>query len=121
QLLFFGYAVSTDLRGVSLGVVVEDSSPQARRLLYAIEATHAFALRRASANPGDLRGWLESGEVEIALHVPPGFQRALARGEAPVVQVLSDGTNSNSASLAFQYLSGAATSWAARERAAALR
>ncbi|MBI3910360.1 MAG: ABC transporter permease [Armatimonadetes bacterium] len=122
QLTFFGYAISTDLKGVKLGVVIEDPSPEARRLVDAIVATRAFDLiPTASARPDDLRPWLDTGAAQIALHIPPGFARALARGQAPVVQVLSDGSDSNTATLAFQYLSGAARVWASRERQDYLR
>lgn len=121
QLIMFGYAISTDLKGVRLGVVLEDPSPEARRLVQAVQETHAFILARSSARPDDARRWLERGDTQVSLHIPPGFARALARGETPAVQVLSDGTDSNTATLAFQYLSGAATSWASRERLERLR
>jgi ABC-2 type transport system permease protein len=121
QLTMFGYAISTDLKGVRLGVVIEDPSPQARRLVQAILETHSFELSRASARPDDMAGWLDCGDAQIALQIPRGFGGALQRGEAPAVQVLSDGSDSNSATLAFQYLNGAALSWAARERMAGFR
>jgi ABC-2 type transport system permease protein len=113
--------VSTDLKGVQLGVVMEDPSPAARALVRSILATDAFVLTRTSARPADLDRWLDRGEVQIALRIPLGFANTLARGQAPAVQVLSDGSDSNTATLAFQYLSGAATTWASRERLEWLR
>lgn len=121
QLAMFGYAISTDLKGVALGVVMEDHSPEARRLVQAVVNTRAFTLARVSGSPAAVEPWLERGEVQIALHIPPGFSRSLARGEAPAVQLLSDGSDSNTATLAAQYLSGAATSWATAERREWLR
>ncbi len=118
QLLVFGYAVSSDLKGVRLGVVNESPSPQAQRLVDAILQTRAFLLARVSARPDEERQWLDTGAAQVVLHVPPGFTEALKRGEAPVVQVLSDGSDSNTATLAFQYLSGGASAWAAGERGA---
>lgn len=117
QLFMFGYAISTDLKGVALGVVSEDSSPEARRLVQAIDATHSFKLERVSARPDRIEPWLETGAAQVVLHIPPDFSRTLARGEAPVLQVLSDGSDSNTATVAFQYLSGACLNWATRERA----
>jgi ABC-2 type transport system permease protein len=117
QLLLFGYGVSTDLKEVKLGVVMESPSPQARELVRSVMASGAFELKKTSASPADLEPWLERGDVQIALHIPPDFSRTLARGEAPIVQVLSDGSDSNTATLAFQYLNGAALLWAGRERA----
>lgn len=125
QLIFFGYAVSTDLKGTRLGVVMEDHSRQARSLVRAIENAgrdvgspnrSAFVVSRASASPADARAWLQSGTVDVVLDIPPGFTATLARGEAPVVQVLSDGSDTNQATLAYQYLSGAALAWASQQR-----
>jgi ABC-2 type transport system permease protein len=117
QLVMFGYAVSTDLKGVRLGVVLEDPSPEARRLLQAIDQTHSFKFVRESARPDDARHWLDTGQADLVLQIPPGFTAELAAGRTPSVQVLSDGSDSNTATLAYQYLSGAASTWAARERA----
>jgi ABC-2 type transport system permease protein len=116
QLVIHAWGCSLDLKGVRLGVVIESPCPEARQLVQAIEATGAFEVRRSSASPADLQPWLDTGAVQIALHIPPGFERALARGEAPVVQVLSDGADANTATIAFQYLSGAATQWAREAR-----
>lgn len=115
QLLMFGIAVSTDLRGVSLGVVTEDPSPAARGLVRTILATEAFVLTESSARPDAAVGWLDTGAAQVVVHIPRGFGKAVSRGEAPTVQVLSDGSDSNTAALAYQYLSGAALTWANRE------
>jgi ABC-2 type transport system permease protein len=121
QLLIFGYGVSTDLKGVKLGVVTESPTPQARQLVQSVLNSRAFVLTRESARPDEMQDWLRRGEVQVALHIPPDFGRALARGQAPVVQVLSDGSDANTATLAFQYLNGAALQWAGNQRGERLR
>ncbi|HEY3284598.1 MAG TPA: ABC transporter permease [Armatimonadota bacterium] len=121
QLIMFGFAVNTDLKGVKLGVVMEEPSPQAMRLVEAVRNTHAFVLSESSDTPEDAQPWLDSGAAQITLDIPHGFARALGKGEAPAVQVLSDGADSNTATLAFQYLSGAATTWALGERVTYLK
>jgi len=121
QLIFFGYAISTDLKDVRLGVVLEDPSPEARRLVAAIRNTGAFVISRSSARPNDGRAWLDSGEAQIALYVPADFSRAMERGETSVIQVLSDGSDPNTATLAYQYLSQAALTWASGARMEWLR
>src|SRR5216110_2582970 len=90
QLFLFGYAVSTDLRNVKLAVALRDSSAAARELVTAIRETQAFVVTRQSDDAGNLRRWLDDGSAQIALDVPPDFDRTLARGEAPEVQVLVD-------------------------------
>lgn len=118
QLMFFGYAVSTDLKGVRLGLIEEDHGREVRRLVQAIQNTgkETFRLVRVSSAPGDARRWLEQGEVDAVVDIPSGFSASVERGETPTIQILSDGTDTNQATLAFQYLNGAALSWAGRAR-----
>jgi len=117
QLLLFGYAISTDLQGVRLGVVTEAPGSEARSLIRSIQATGTFVLQCESTNPNDAADWLETGAAQAVLILPRDFSRSLERREAPEVQVLSDGSDPNTATLAYQSLSVAALSWAADERA----
>lgn len=116
QLILFGYAISTDLKGVRLGIVLEDPSPESQQLIRAIEVTGAFVVTEVSAQPEDVQDWLDRGAADITLHIPPDFSQSMARGETPVVQVISDGSDPNTATLAYQYLSQAALSWASQAR-----
>lgn len=121
QLILFGYGVSTDLKQVKLGVIMESPSAHARQLVDAVMITRAFTLTKTSASPDDARRWLQQGAAQIVLDIPPDFSATLARGDVPIVQVLSDGSDSNTATLAFQYLNGAALAWAGKERGTHLR
>lgn len=121
QLFLFGYAVSTDLRNVKLAVALGDPSASARALVTAILETKAFVVTRRTDDASRLRAWLDDGTAQIALDIPPDFDRSLTRGEAPQVQVVVDGSDSNTATLAMQYLQGAALSWAQRQQAARRR
>jgi ABC-2 type transport system permease protein len=49
---------------------------------------------------------MDRGEVQAVVRVLPGFARDLARGRTAQVQVLVDGTNSNTASLVANYAGG---------------
>lgn len=116
QLILFGYAISTDLRGVRLGIVLEDPSPEARRLIQTIRGTDAFTVTEVSDDPAAPLEWLDSGRAQVTIQIPPGFTAALLRGQTPVIQVLSDGSDPNTATAAFQVLSRAAMAWAVEAR-----
>jgi ABC-2 type transport system permease protein len=116
QLFLFGYAVSTDLKNVKLAVAMRQPSPSARELVTAVLQTRAFILTRTTGDASRLRRWLDDGTAQIALDLSADFDRTLSRGQAPVVQVLVDGSDSNTATLATQYLQGAALAWANREQ-----
>lgn len=102
QLLLFGYAVNTDLRDAATWVVDLDRTVESRRLVTAFETTGRFEVAGRSERPADLTRALDEGRAIVGLQIPPGFARDLAAGEA-TVQVLVDGTRSNSATVALGY------------------
>ncbi len=103
QLIIVGYAVSNDVRNVPLAVYDGDRSQQSRALVQAVAASQHFIIHPVES-PRDLPRMLDHRRAEVALAIPPEFTRHLLRGEAPAVQVLVDGSDSTSATLAAEYL-----------------
>ncbi len=97
EVVICAYALSFDVREVPLVVVDRDRTPTSRRLVQSFFATDTFrhAGRLDSAEAAG--AWLQAGRARVALVLPEGFARDLARGEMPAVQLLLDGTNSNMA------------------------
>ncbi len=104
QLLMFGYAVNTDIRNTGTFVVDLDATSASRRLVDAFVATGYFAIVGRSERPADLVRALDHGDAMIGIEIPRGFARALT-GDGATVQILVDGTESNSATIAQGYAS----------------
>ncbi|MDM7917383.1 MAG: ABC transporter permease [Candidatus Eisenbacteria bacterium] len=102
QLIVFGYAVSTDLRQTKTIVVDQDRTSASRELIEAFQASGYFRVVGWSDRPGAIVEALDRGRAVLGLQIPPVFARDAARGEARV-QILIDGTNSNTATLAQSY------------------
>ncbi|MEX2609750.1 MAG: ABC transporter permease [Gemmatimonadota bacterium] len=103
QLLLFGYAVNTDVTRVATFVVDHDRTEASRALLDAFTAPGYFQVVGRSARPADLDAALDRGSVAVGLWIPRGFAADLAGGRGATVQVLVDGTNSNTATVAQGY------------------
>ncbi len=102
QLMMFGYAVNTDLRHAPTIVVDHDRTSASRDLMAALEATGRFAVTETGEQARDVTRALDRGDAIMGVEIPPGFARDLAAGGARV-QVLIDGTQSNSATVARGY------------------
>lgn len=102
QLIVFGYAVSTEVRGVPLAVVDEDGTRASRELTDALMAGGWFRSAGDLAGPAELVRVLEHGDAIGGLVIPRGFERDLDAGRARV-QLLFDGTDSNTATIAKGY------------------
>ncbi len=103
QLLLFGYAVNTDIRNTATFVVDHDRTETSRRLTDAFVSTGYFQIVGTSDHPRDLVAALDHGEAVVGIEIPVGFARDLSRGTGRAVQILVDGTNSNTGTVAQGY------------------
>ncbi len=103
QLVIFGYAVSTDVWQTDTFVVDHDRSQASRELVNALTASGYFQLVGQSDHPRDLIRALDHGNAVVGVEIPAGFATALHDGSGAQVQLLFDGTNSNTASVAQGY------------------
>lgn len=122
QLLLFGYAVSTDVRDVKTFVVDHDITVESRALQGALTASGYFRIVGHASRPADLAAALDAGRAVIGLEIPRGFAADLAAGHGARVQLLVDGTHSNTGTVAQGYASRIVQEFGfdyARRRAAA--
>ena len=105
QLLIFGYAVTLDVDHAKIAWMDMDRTPESRALLARFEGSGRFDVVATPENEEQAQSVLDRGQVHAVVRVLPEFARDLARGRATEVQVLLDGTNSNTASLVSAYAS----------------
>ena len=112
-LFLFAYAVSLDLRKVPIGVVLESDGASARSLAAAYGATRYFRVTPAR-DRRELRAALVGGELRGFVVIPQDFERRLSgAGAGPLVQVITDGSQPNTANFVAGYAEGVITQWAA--------
>lgn len=109
-LFLFAYAVSLDIREVRLGVVLESDAAAARELAAALAGTRYFAVTPAR-DRRQVEDRLVSGELRGFVVIPQDFDRRLAAGAEPLVQVVTDGSQPNTASFVAGYAEGVIGTW----------
>src|SRR5947209_14807760 len=103
QLLIFGYAVNLDVNTATIAWMDQDQSPQSRELLSDFEGSGRFNIIATPSTEIEMQRLLDTAKAEGVVRVLPGFARDLARGRPTSVQILLDGTNSNSAQIISAY------------------
>jgi ABC-2 type transport system permease protein len=103
QLVVFGYAVTLDVDHARIAWMDMDRTPESRALEARFEGSGRFDVVANPRSEQETQSLLDRGQVHAVVRVLPGFARDLARGRATEVQVLLDGTNSNTASLVSAY------------------
>ncbi|HSH74702.1 MAG TPA: ABC transporter permease, partial [Longimicrobiales bacterium] len=114
-LLFFGYAITWDVDDIRIAVLDQDRTRDSRELVEAFEASGYFTvtehLESSSAVAARLVGHSDLGVLAIA----PGYATDLAApGRVAEVQLLLDGSDANTATIAFNYADAIVSRHAAR-------
>jgi ABC-2 type transport system permease protein len=106
QLILFGYAVTLDVDHARIAWMDLDRTPESRALRARFEGSGRFDVVAVAHTEEEVQNILDRGQAHAVVRVLPGFARDLLRGRSAEVQVLLDGTNSNTASLVSSYAAG---------------
>ena len=103
QLIVFGYAANTDIRNISLAVYDMDNSPESREMIENFASSGYFRISDRAENPREIRRWMDEGKISAALQINNGFARERRQRQGSSVQIIVDGTDSNTASVVMTY------------------
>jgi ABC-2 type transport system permease protein len=99
QLIVFGFAVNLDVDHTQVAWMDMDRTPLSRELRARFEGSGRFEIVSEPANEQEVGRTLDRGDAQAVVRVLPNFERDVLRGRPTEVQVLVDGSNSNTASL----------------------
>lgn len=102
-LILFGYAITMDIKTLNLVVYDQDKSAASRHYVEGFPASSYFDVVADVENYDDARALLDQGRAHLALVIPPHFARDLEQGRTTKVQVLADGSDANTATIALGY------------------
>jgi ABC-2 type transport system permease protein len=103
QVLLFGYAVTTNVRNAPTAVVDLDRTASSRDLVSRFLSSGHFRLVRETADFREAERLMNRGSAGVILRVDPGFEGAIRSNRTADLQVIVDGTDSNTASILLSY------------------
>jgi ABC-2 type transport system permease protein len=118
QLVIFGFAVNLDVENARIAWMDQDGTPQSRELRAGFAGSPKFRIVATPTSEDEVRDLLDRSDVLVVVRVLPGFARDIDRGATAEVQILVDGTNSNTASIVSNYAAKVVSAFAARVAAA---
>ena len=107
-MLLFGYAVTLDVKKVPMGVLDRDKSQESLSFIHRFSASPYFHLRYFAEDEKEMKRLIDRGEVKMGLVLPYDFSRTVKAGRKAGVQVLLDGSDSNTANIILTYVQGVA-------------
>jgi ABC-2 type transport system permease protein len=102
-LILFGYALSLDVDNVPLAVWDQSGTERSRELISHFAGSRCFSVRTYVTSYKDLMGAIDQGEVMMGMVVPRDFAEQVEAGRDAPVQLLVDGSDSNTATIAIGY------------------
>jgi len=114
-LFIYGFGVSLDLNHLRVGLVLEDTSPVARSFAESLTNSRYFDVI-ISRHRQEMERLLVSGKIRGFIVVPTYFSQFLERkGTVAPIQVITDGSETNTANFVQLYAQGAFQIWQAQE------
>ncbi len=118
-LLLFGYALSLDVDHVPTAIYDLDRSSASRELIEQFKGSRYFDIVASASTPDELNAAIDHGKAIIGVVIQPGFGSDLKGGREAKVQLILDGSDSNTASIALGYAQSLVTLYGIEVRAAA--
>lgn len=103
QMFMLGYGVNLDVDAIPICAFDQEGSQQTQDLLARFASSRYFQPPVTAASHADVIRGLDGGRCTVALVIPSGFTRSLADQGTATVQLLVDGTDSNTANIAANY------------------
>ncbi len=114
EVLVIGYAVNMDIRDIRTAVYDLDNTPASRELLARFSESGYFNVVARVDDDRRMQDLVDRSAVQIVLRIDHGFSGDLAAGRTASIQVICDGTDSNTAAIAMSYVSRITSDYAGR-------
>ncbi|MFX0541869.1 ribosome-associated ATPase/putative transporter RbbA [Roseovarius sp. S4756] len=108
-LLIMSFGISQEVREIPFAAFDQDHSPESRAYLSSFEDSEWFLERSRIGGADELERRMASGELALALQIPPDFGISVRRGETAEIAALIDGTDTSRAGTVESYVEGAHT------------
>jgi ABC-2 type transport system permease protein len=103
MIVLFGYALSLDVDRVPMLIYDGDNTAASREIVERFHASRFFDVRGVTRDYGEIESAIDRGEVLMAAAIPTGYGGDLQAGQTAKVQIIVDGSDSNTASIALGY------------------
>lgn len=105
-LFIFGYAITLDVNNITAVVQDLDKSSLSREFVREFRESGYFNISAYADNYKDIDKYMDSGRAKVALSIPADFSKDINTGRTALLQVIVDGSDSNTAAIALGYING---------------
>ena len=104
-MLVLPWAADQEIKNVKLSVIDNDHSPDSERLIRKIVSSGYFVLADVSDTNEQAMQRIESGDADVILEIPDGFEKDMVNGEVGKISIRANAVNGTKGGLGSSYLS----------------
>ena len=93
QLLLFGYAINTDVRHLSAGLVDLSSTVASRQAVLDMANTQVIDINYQASDTKELEALMRAGKISVGIFIPSDYERRLQQPDRSAIQLLVDGSD----------------------------
>lgn len=112
QVLIMGYALTNEVKNTSVAILDLSNTSISRSLTESIRHNYLFKYRIPASSVKEIRDRIDNGDIQIGMIIPEDFDSKLHQKDGAQVQLLIDGLDANSSSVASGYLNAIISRWA---------
>ncbi len=120
MLMLFGYGLTLDVDRIPTLIYDSDHTPESRDLIAQFAGSRFFHITGTVDNYGAIERAINRDQCLLAVVIQRNFARDLVAGRSAPVQLIYDGSDSNTASIAQGYADAMTQSYSLKLRAAAM-
>jgi ABC-2 type transport system permease protein len=106
QMLLFGYALNLDVDRIPTLVYDADQSADSRALISRFRGSRFFEVEGYVNNYADIEKGIDKSKILMGLVIPRDYSQRVSASAKADIQILVDGSDSNTASIALSYVEG---------------
>lgn len=112
----FGWGITFDVENLTYAVLDRDRSQESRTYIENLSGSRYFEAQAPLLSNDELEARLLSGDIALAIEIPPGFGRDVARGDSPEIGAFIDGSMPFRAETIHGYVEGIHNQYLAEHR-----
>ncbi len=110
-MVFIGFGITMDVEDLSFAVLDQDQSLLSQNYVLNLAGSRYFIEKAPLQSQQDIDRRMRSGDISLALEIPPGFGRDVARGQQVAIAAWVDGAMPNRAETIKGYVLGMHLHW----------
>src|SRR4051812_36615721 len=111
QIVLFGFALSSEVKNIGITVLDNARDATSEQIVDRIKTSSYFLVKEPVLNYADIEEKFREGNIKCALIFPPDFGNELGHSGRAQVQIITDGSDPNTATIVVNYLTAILASY----------